>query len=65
MCINLFKLIIIYSFVVYSMECTLAVFVWSCAFLIVFVSSCIIPFVSLLTFVDGCLLLTVTVSMVV
>lgn len=58
-----FKLI--YSFVIYSMECTLAVFLCSCAFLIIFVDSCIIPFVSLLTLVDGCLLLTFTVSMAI
>lgn len=40
----------------------LAVFVWSCAFLIVFVNSSVLPFVSVLTFLGGCLILIVTVS---
>lgn len=39
---------------------TLVVFVCSCAFLIIFVNSCVIPFVSLLTFLDACLLVIVT-----
>ncbi|KAL9965798.1 hypothetical protein ACROYT_G029645 [Oculina patagonica] len=38
----------------------LAVFVWSCAFLIIFVNSSVLPFVSLITFLGGCLFLIVT-----
>lgn len=38
-----------------------SVFVWSCAFLIVFINFCVLPFVSLLTFMGGCLILIVIV----
>ncbi|XP_058941232.2 uncharacterized protein [Pocillopora verrucosa] len=37
------------------------VLVWSCAFLIIFINFCVLPFVSLLTFGGGCLILAVTV----
>jgi len=39
----------------------LAVFVWSCAFLIIFLNSSVLPFVSVVTFLGGCLILIVTV----
>ena len=46
----------------FSVEYILAVFVWSCAFLVIFVNSCVLPFVSVVTFLGGCLILIVTVS---
>lgn len=39
----------------------LAVFVWSCAVLIIFLNSSVLPFVSVVTFLGGCLILIVTV----
>ena len=47
----------------FSVGYILAVFVWSCAFLVIFVNSSVLPFVSVVTFLGGCLILIVTVSM--
>ena len=40
-----------------------AVLVWCSAFLTIFVNSLIVPFVSVLTFLNGCLFSTVAVSL--
>lgn len=54
---------LILNLCIYSVGYILAVFVWSCAFLVVFVNSSVLPFVSVLTFLGGGLIFTVTVSL--